>query len=88
MDILTPAQVNSNRTARLAATRPRPRYTTETKPVVREHLTVVEWDGDFGRYWSAPMPDSEVDFYISHQVALGYVELSDIDHAAKCWCFQ
>lgn len=86
MNIPTPAQVASNRTARLVVEAATPVYTTETKP--REHMTVVEWDGDFGRYWSAPMPDSEVKGYIDHQVGLGYVELSDIDHSAKCWCFK
>lgn len=48
---------------------------------------MVEMEADTGyRSWSSPMPDSKVTEYID-----SYPEsymLSDIDHAAKCWCFK
>jgi len=80
---MNPAAVARNRTARLVREANTPVYTTETK--VREHLSVVEMDSGMGRYWSKPMPDSEVDAYIDATPAS--YDVSDIDHAAKCWCF-
>ena len=80
---MNPMMVAQNRTARLVREAQTPVYTTETK--VREHLYVVEMDSGMGRYWSKPMPDSEVDDYIN-RTPQSY-EVSDIDHAAKCWCF-
>ena len=58
-------------------------YTTYTPQ--REHLNVVEMESDWGyRTWSSPMPESKVDAYID-SFPEGY-GLSDIDHAARCWC--
>jgi hypothetical protein len=83
MNTMTPAQVFSNRTARLVAEANTPVYTTETKP--REHMSVVEMDEEhYGRHWSRPMPDSEVAAYVA-AFPESYA-VSDIDHAAKCWC--
>lgn len=79
---MNPMQVAKARTARLVREAQTPVYSTETK--VREHLTVVEMDSGMGRYWSKPMPDSEVEDYIN-RTPQSY-EVSDIDHAARCWC--
>lgn len=79
---MNPTQAFANRTARLLAEgahKDRLAYSTETKP--REHLTAVEIDNDFGRFWSV-MPDSEVDAFCDRYPG----DISDIDHAAKCWC--
>jgi hypothetical protein len=83
---MNPAKAAQNRTARLVREATTPVYSTSTP--VREHLTVVEWDDDTHRWWTAPMPDSEVDGYIERTIAQhnGNIGLSDIDHAAKCWC--
>jgi hypothetical protein len=81
MNIMTPAQVASNRTARLVAEAFTPVYSTETKPVVREHIMAVEIDDQMGRFWSH-MPESEVDEFL----ALYPGGLSDLCCSAKCWC--
>ncbi len=87
---MNPIMVAQARTARLVAEgahKPRVAYSTATKPYVREHITMVEVETDLGgRYWRS-MPDSEVDTYIGEMEAIGY-GVSDIDHAAKCWCFK
>jgi hypothetical protein len=84
---MNPNMVAQNRTARLVAESKTPTYTSETPTVrEREHLTVVEMDSGIGRYWSKPMPDSDVDDYIS-KTPQSY-DVSDIDHAAQCWCFK
>lgn len=81
----TPNNLVANRTARLVAEARTPTYTTATP--VREHLTVVEVEGDMGgRRWSRPMRDSQVNAYCD-DLPEGY-SVSDIDHAAKCWCFR
>lgn len=84
MNIPTPAQVASNRTARLVAEATTPVYSTTTPE--REHLEMVELeDDDYGyRAWHT-MPTSEVAGFIALYTSRGY-SLSDIDHAAKCWC--
>lgn len=81
---MNPNMVARNRTARLAAQGVPAAYTSETKP--REHLSVVEMDSGIGRYWSKPMPESKVNDYISRTP--DSYSVSDIDHAAKCWCFD
>lgn len=43
-----------------------------------------ERDGSY-RFWSTPMPESEVGEYIAREEPRGW-ELSDVDHAAQCWC--
>lgn len=79
---MNPMMVAKNRTARLVREAQTPVYTTSTPaPVEREHLTAVEIDTDFGRYWSH-MPDSDVDAFCDRYPG----EISDIDHSAKCWC--
>lgn len=83
---MNPNQAFANRTARLVREAQTPVYSTETKVAEREHLSVVEMDSGMGRYWSAPMKDSEVDAYIDG-TPQSY-DVSDIDHAAKCWCFR
>jgi len=83
---MNPTQAFANRTARLLAEgahKDRLAYSTETKPVVREHITAVEIDNDFGRFWSH-MPDSEVDTFCDRYPG----DISDIDHSAKCWCMN
>lgn len=52
-----------------------------------EHMMVVELQDAFGgyRFWSRPMPESQVQSYIERNEFLDW-PLSDIDHAAKCWC--
>lgn len=82
--MMTPAQVASNRTARLVREVSTPVYTTSTKPVVREHMTAVETDSPYGRHWSH-MLDSQVEEFLAN-VIVGDTELSDIDHSGKCWC--
>ena len=84
---MNPNMVARNRTARLVREATTPTYSTATPtPREREHLSVVEIEVDRGgRYWSKPMPDSEVRGYIDSKPS-GY-GVSDIDHAAKCWCF-
>lgn len=83
---MNPSRVAQNRTARLAVEATTPVYSTETP--VREHMSVVEMEGDLGgRRWSAPMKDSAVTEYIDGYDGTGY-SVSDIDHAAKCWCFK
>ena len=81
---MNPMDVAKNRTARLVREATTPVYTTATAPVVREHITAVELEDDFGRHWSH-MLDSEVDAYLTDMAVLGY-GVSDIDHSAKCWC--
>ena len=84
MNIPTPAQVASNRTARLVREAKTPVYTSQT--TAREHLTAVEIQvSDGGRYWSS-MPDSEVDAFCDKAESYGN-SVSDIDHSLKCWCF-
>lgn len=84
---MNPMQVAKARTARLVREAQTPVYSTETKPAVREHLSVIEIEyAGGGRAWSAPMPDSEVDAYLDAHLRDNSV--SDIDHAAKCWCFR
>jgi hypothetical protein len=82
---MNPMMVAQNRTARLVREAQTPVYSTATKPVEREHLSVVEIEyAGGGRAWSAPMPDSEVDGYLDRVLSVNSV--SDIDHAAECWC--
>ena len=84
---MNPNKVAQNRTARLVRESVTPTYSTSTPaPRAREHMTVVELETGCGRYWSKPMKDSEVDTYLSKR-PLSY-EVSDIDHAAACWCFE
>ena len=47
-------------------------------------MKVVEMqDVDYGyRFWSEPMPESEVEAYIEHFRSIGY-ELSDIDDSTE-----
>lgn len=87
--MMNPMQVAKNRSARLVAEARTPAYSTVTPaPQAREHLTMVEIDDPCGgRFWSRPIKDSEVDKYISDHLSLGY-EISDVDHAASCWCFK
>lgn len=87
MNIPNPAQVASARTARLVREALTPAYSTEsTAPAVpvREHITAVELEDDYGRSWSH-MPDSEVTAYIDEMAGVGY-GVSDIDHSGRCWC--
>lgn len=80
---MNPMMVAQNRTARLVREASTPVYSTSTP--AREHLSVVEVEFDTGgRFWTKPMPDSEVDAYIGDLPESMY--LSDIDHAGKCWC--
>lgn len=83
---MNPSQAFANRTARLVREATTPVYTTETTPRVREHMYAVETESMYGgRLWRH-MPDSEVDAYIDaiHESD----SLSDVDHSAKCWCFN
>lgn len=86
---MNPMMVAQNRTARLVREATTPTYTTSTPaPVVREreHLHVVEMEADTGyRTWSGSMPESKVNAYIDSFP--GDYMLSDVDHAANCWCF-
>ncbi len=83
---MNPMQVAQNRTARLVREATTPTYTTVTP--VREHMMVVELEHEWGgRIWSKPMPDSAVDAYLDSYEGSSY-GVSDIDHAAKCWCFK
>lgn len=82
---MNPNMVAKNRTARLVAESKRPAYTTVTKPVVREHIKVVQLESDMGGcYWSMGMPESEVQAYVEGS-SYG---LSDIDCSPKCWCVR
>jgi len=81
---ISPLTVAANRTARLVREATTPVYSTTTPE--REHLMVVEMDEEYyGRHWSRPMPESEVAAYIDSFPERSY-EISDIDHAARCWC--
>lgn len=87
MNIPTPAQVASARTASLVREAQTPVYSTASKAPavpVREHITAVEIEDSYGRSW-AHMPDNEVEGYLTDMTILGY-GLSDIDHSTKCWC--
>lgn len=82
---MNPTQALANRTARLAREATTPVYSTSTP--VREHMSVIEIEySGGGRAWSAPMPDSEVGPYLDAHLRDNSV--SDIDHAARCWCFK
>jgi hypothetical protein len=82
---MNPMEAFANRTARLVQEAVTPVYSTSTP--AREHLSVVELEYiQGGRTWSRPMPDSEVTAYID-QFDPEVMSVSDIDHAAKCWCF-
>ena len=85
MNIMNPAQVASNRTARLVREARTPAYTSETPAQrEREHLSAVEIEFDTGgRFWSH-MSDSQVEGFIA-DIPEG-MGLSDIDHSGKCWC--
>jgi hypothetical protein len=85
--MMTPTQAFANRTARLVKEATTPVYSTETKPVVREHIIAVELDGMMGRHWSE-MAESKVDEFITTMTGDDEFSdgLSDIDHSAKCWC--
>lgn len=80
---MNPNDVAKARIARLAREAAKPVYTTVTP--AREHLVAVEIDGVWGRHWSH-MVESDLDQYLS--TLSGDVELSDIDHSGKCWCFN
>lgn len=82
---ISPSTVASARTARLAREASTPVYSTVTP--VREHMSIIEIEYlGGGRAWSAPMPDSEVGPYLDAHLRDNSV--SDIDHAANCWCFK
>lgn len=81
---MNPNTVAQNRTARLAREASTPVYTTETP--VREHLYVAEVEADIGgRFWSQPMTEADLNVWVDEKLALDY-DLSDWDHASKCWC--
>lgn len=85
MNIPTPAQVASARTARLAATPVEVTYSTST-PVVREHYTMVEFEDEYHRSWSGPYFSAEAQRRdIARMQEIGYW-ISDIDCSTKCWC--
>lgn len=84
MNIPTPAQVASARTARLVQEAKTPVYSTSTTPVVRQHITAVEIEDNYGRQW-AHMPDNEVEAFMDDSIRDGY-DISDVDHSARCWC--
>lgn len=89
---MNPMTVAQNRTARLAAEAATPVYSTSTPPAKpREHLMAVETDGMWGRHWST-MKESEVGPFIdrleAHDGEDMHDYLSDVDHAAACWCFK
>lgn len=80
MNILSPAQVAVNRTARLVAEAKRPVFRSETKP--REHVHIVEIEADTGyRQWVSSKEAEEL-------LATGFYFWSDEDHSTKCWCFK
>lgn len=84
--MMTPVEVakaNGRRMAREARKAVISYSTTTPKP---EHWTAVEVDSVWGRHWTV-MRDSEVDTFI-RKTCVGDVALSDIDHAAKCWCLK
>lgn len=85
MNIPTPAQVASARTARLVREAHTPVYSTSTPaPPAREHLSAVEVEFDTGgRIWHH-MKESEVDDFIANLTEWEF--FSDCDHSAKCWC--
>lgn len=85
MNIPTPAQVASARTARLVREAKTPVYTSESHPVERQHEMAVEIESTWGRQWFF-MPDSEVDAFIDEHDKENEMWLSDVDHSAKCWC--
>lgn len=88
---MNPSVAFAARTARLAREAATPVYTTETKPVVREHIVAVETESMYGRHWSA-MKESEVEAFMAtlDDWEPGCDErgtyLSDMDHSAQCWC--
>lgn len=91
---MNPMTVAQNRTARLAREAATPVYSTTTpEPKPREHIMAVETESMYGRRWSV-MKDSEVQDFLSYldDWEPGCDErgtyLSDLDHAAKCWCFK
>lgn len=84
--MMTPVQVAKAHTARITREARKSAVTYSTSTPAREHLTAVELDSVWGRHWSV-MPDSEVESFIAERCN-GDVMLSDIDHAAKCWCFK
>lgn len=82
MNIPNPKVVAANRTARLVREAHTPVYSTSTQ--TREHLFAIEWETDFGRYWSQDMPESEA--MAEMQFARGLRSVSDYDHSWNCWC--
>lgn len=83
---MNPMDVAKARTARLAAEAVRPVYTSETKPVERAHVTMVEFEDDYHRSWSGPYFSVEQQRdAIDEMESIGYW-VSDIDCSVKCWC--
>lgn len=83
---MNPTQVAQNRTARLVAEAAKPVYSTSTQlGSAKRHQIAVETDSVWGRHWSI-MAEDKVQGYIDN-LPEGDA-LSDIDHAAKCWCFN
>jgi hypothetical protein len=85
MNIQTPAQAMSNRTARLVREARTPVYTSTSKVLgsAKRHQMAVEVDSVWGRHWTH-MAEDKVDKFINNLPEGD--ELSDIDHSAKCWC--
>lgn len=84
---MNPNMVAQARTARLVREARTPAYTTVTKPVVRQHLKVIELESDMGgRFWTKPMREDEVGPYLDRTP--DSYGLSDIDCSSKCWCVK
>jgi hypothetical protein len=83
--MMNPKDVARNRTARLVRDAKTPTYVSESRPVVRQHLKMVEVEDDYGRYWSGPYPENALSGVMDDYEGMGY-SISDIDCSAKCWC--
>jgi hypothetical protein len=82
---MNPSDVAKARTARLAREATTPVYSTSTP--AREHLYVAEVEDDYGRHWTKPMTEANLNKEVDTLEQIGYW-ISDWDHAARCWCFK
>lgn len=88
MNIPKPSEIQSRIIAQIVREQKTPVFSTTTAPVVREHVIAVEVEfTSGGREWVL-MPDSKVDGYVNMIDRYEEVNLSDIDHSLKCWCFK
>ena len=51
-----------------------------------QHMMVIEFEDESGyRYWTRPLPESEVSDRIIKEAEIGY-GFSDLDCSIECWC--